>query len=258
MPLSKLGRFSRTTLLLGDAAMEKLAASTVAVFGVGGVGSYAAEGLARAGVGHIVLVDNDLICLTNINRQIHATTQTVGRKKTEAMRERILAINPRAVVDCIEEFYLPERAERFFAQHYDYVIDAIDTVTGKIHLVLACGERHIPIISSMGAGNKLDPTLFEVTDIYKTSVDPIARVMRKKLKEHHVKKLKVVYSKERPLSVRQSGCGENCICPPGAANNCEKRRAVPGSISFVPSVVGLILAGEVVRDLVHAKVEVSV
>ena len=191
--MSKLGRFSRTTLLLGDAAMEKLAASTVAVFGVGGVGSYAAEGLARAGVGHIVLIDNDLICLTNINRQIHATTQTVGRKKTEAMRERILAINPRAVVDCIEEFYLPERAERFFAQHYDYVIDAIDTVTGKIHLVLACGERHIPIISSMGAGNKLDPTLFEVTDIYKTSVDPIARVMRKKLKEHHVKKLKVVY-----------------------------------------------------------------
>lgn len=237
--------------------MERLAAATVAVFGVGGVGSYAAEGLARAGVGHIVLVDNDLICLTNINRQIHATTKTVGRKKTEAMRERILAINPRAVVDCIEEFFLPETAEMFFQQPYDYVIDAIDTVKGKIQLVLECEKRHIPLISSMGAGNKLDPTLFEVADIYKTSVDPIARVLRKKLKEYHVKRLKVVYSKERPLAIHGSGCGEHCICPPGAANNCEKRRAVPGSISFVPSVVGLICAGEVVRDLTGAKVEVS-
>ena len=231
--------------------------STVAIFGVGGVGSFVAEGLARAGVGHLVLIDNDLICLTNINRQIHATSKTVGKKKTETMKERILDINPKAVVDMIDDFYLPDQADRFFAMHYDYVVDAIDTVTGKIDLVLQCRDRHIPIICSMGAGNKLDPTKFEVTDIYKTSVDPLARVMRKKLKENRVKKLKVVYSKEKPLRVRQSGCGKNCICPPGSARNCDMRRAVPGSISFVPSVVGLIIAGEVVRDLTGAKVEVS-
>lgn len=252
-----LGRFSRTELLLGEAGMDKLQESTVAIFGVGGVGSYAAEGLARAGVGHIVLIDNDLICLTNVNRQIHALTKTVGKKKTEAMRDRILAINPKAVVDCIETFYEPERADEFFAVPYDYVVDAIDTVTGKISLAVECQKRQIPIISSMGAGNKLDPTLFEVTDIYKTSVDPLARVMRKKLKEQRVKKLKVVYSKEKPLKVAMSGCGANCICPPGAANNCDFRRAVPGSISFVPSVVGLIIAGVVVRDLTGAKVERS-
>ena len=255
--MSKLGRFSRTELLLGEAGMEKLSKSTVAIFGVGGVGSFVAEGLARAGVGHLVLIDNDLICLTNINRQIHATSKTVGKKKTETMKERILDINPKAVVDTIDDFYLPDQADRFFAMHYDYVVDAIDTVTGKIDLVLQCRDRHIPIICSMGAGNKLDPTKFEVTDIYKTSVVPLARVMRKKLKENRVKKLKVVYSKEKPLRVRQSGCGKNCICPPGSARNCDMRRVVPGSISFVPSVVGLIIAGEVVRNLTGAKVEVS-
>ena len=255
--MSKLGQFSRTELLLGEAGMDKLAHSTVAVFGVGGVGSFVAEGLARAGIGHLVLIDNDRICLTNVNRQIHATTKTVGELKTETMKQRILDINPKAVVDTIEDFYLPDNAQAFFTQPYDYVVDAIDTVTGKIDLVLQCRERNIPIICSMGAGNKLDPTKFEVTDIYKTSVDPIARVMRKKLKENRVKKLKVVYSKEKPLTVQQSGCGQNCICPPGSARNCDQRRAVPGSISFVPSVVGLIMAGEVVRDLTGAKVEVS-
>ena len=255
--MSKLGRFSRTELLLGEQGMEKLASSTVAVFGVGGVGSFAAEGLARAGVGHLVLIDNDRICLTNINRQIHATFKTVGRLKTETMKERILEINPQAAVDTIEDFYLPENADKFFSQHYDYVVDAIDTVTGKINLVLQCRALGIPIICSMGAGNKLDPSKFEVTDIYRTSVDPIARVMRKKLKENRVKKLKVVYSQEKPLTVKPGGCGKNCICPPGSANNCEKKRAVPGSISFVPSVVGLIIAGEVVRDLVSAAVEVQ-
>ena len=237
--LGNLGRFSRTELLLGEAGMKKLAEATVAVFGVGGVGSFVAEGLARAGVGHLVLIDNDLICLTNINRQIHATSKTVGKPKTQVMKERILDINPQAVVDTIEDFYLPENAEKFFQQHYDYVVDAIDTVTGKINLVLQCRDK------------------FEVTDIYKTSVDPIARVMRKKMKEHHVKKLKVVYSKEKPLAVRPGGCGKACVCPPGSANNCAAKRAVPGSISFVPSVVGLIIAGEVVRDLTGAKVEVS-
>lgn len=255
--MNKLGRFSRTELLLGEEAMTKLAGSTVAIFGVGGVGSFVAEGLARAGVGHLVLIDNDLICLTNINRQIHATSKTVGKPKTAMMKQRILEINPQAVVDTIDKFYLPENAAEFFNQPYDYVVDAIDTVTGKINLVLKCQELNIPIICSMGAGNKLDPTKFEVTDIYKTSVDPIARVMRKKLKENRVRKLKVVYSKEKPLVVKQSGCSNNCICPPGSARNCDIRRAVPGSISFVPSVVGLIIAGEVVRDITGAKVEVS-
>ena len=245
-----LGKFSRTELLLGEAAMQKLAMSTVAVFGVGGVGSFVAEGLARSGIGHIVLIDNDLICVTNINRQIHATTKTVGQKKTETMRQRILEINPEAVVDTIDAFYLPENAERFFAQRYDYLVDAIDTVTGKIDLVLQAQKRGIPIISSMGAGNKLDPARFEVADIYETSVCPLARVMRRELKERGVQSLKVVYSKEKPLKLRQSGCGDNCICPPGSARNCDVRRSVPGSISFVPSVVGLIIAGEVIKDLV--------
>lgn len=229
-------RFSRTEMLLGQEGMEKLAASTVAVFGIGGVGSFVAEGLARAGVGHLVLIDNDVICLSNINRQIHATADTVGRRKTEAMRERILGINPEAVVDRIDDFYLPENGEKFFRQDYDYVADAIDTITGKIHLVLQCHERGIPIICSMGAGNKLEPARFEVADIYDTSVDPIARIMRKKLKEHRIPHLKVVYSKEKPIA---AGSGN----PAGT-------RAVPGSISFVPSVAGLIMAGEIVRDLV--------
>lgn len=229
-------RFSRTERLLGQEGMEKLAASTVAVFGIGGVGSFVAEGLARAGVGHLVLIDNDVICLSNINRQIHATADTVGRRKTEAMRERILGINPEAVVDRIDDFYLPENGEKFFRQDYDYVADAIDTITGKIHLVLQCHERGIPIICSMGAGNKLEPARFEVADIYDTSVDPIARIMRKKLKEHRIPHLKVVYSKEKPIA---AGSGN----PAGT-------RAVPGSISFVPSVAGLIMAGEIVRDLI--------
>ena len=248
--------YTRTRMLIGD-GVDALRSSRVAVFGCGGVGSYVAEALARAGVGAITVVDGDTVSVTNLNRQLIATVDTVGKPKAEAQRDRILSINPECRATALDLFYSEESADTIDLSSFDYVCDAIDTVTGKIHLVLACGERHIPIISSMGAGNKLDPTLFEVADIYKTSVDPIARVMRKKLKEHRVKKLKVVYSKERPLVVRQSGCGENCICPPGAANNCEKRRAVPGSISFVPSVVGLILAGEVVRDLVHAKVEVS-
>lgn len=229
-------RFSRTEMLLGQEGMEKLAASTVAVFGIGGVGSFVAEGLARAGVGHLVLIDNDVICLSNINRQIHATADTVGRRKTEAMRERILGINPEAVVDRIDDFYLPENGEKFFRQDYDYVADAIDTITGKIHLVLQCHERGIPIICSMGAGNKLEPARFEVADIYDTSVDPIARIMRKKLKEHRIPHLKVVYSREKPIA---AGSGD----PAGT-------RAVPGSISFVPSVAGLIMAGEIVRDLI--------
>ena len=186
-----LGRFSRTELLLGHVAMEKLAQTTVAIFGIGGVGSYVAEGLARSGIGHFVLVDNDLVCLTNINRQIHATSKTVGKKKTQMMKQRILDINPQAVVDTIEEFFMPDVADKFFQQHYDYIVDAIDTMTGKIALVVEADKRHIPIISCMGAGNKLDPTKFEVADIYKTSVDPLARVMRRELKKQ-ISKIKGV------------------------------------------------------------------
>ena len=226
---------SRTEMLLGRKARERLSESTVAVFGIGGVGSFVVEGLARSGVGHLVLVDHDVVSVTNINRQLPATTKTIGQKKAEVMRQRVLDINPSAVVDVVDEFYLPERAEHFFLWPYDYVVDAIDTVTGKIDLVLQCQRRGIPIICSMGAGNKLDPTAFEVTDIYKTSVDPLARIMRKKLREHGVEKLKVVCSREAPRQILGADGGA--------------RERVPGSISFVPSVAGLILAGEVVKDI---------
>ena len=244
-----LGKFSRTELLLGAPALAKLAASRVAIFGVGGVGSFVAEGLVRSGVGHFVLVDNDLICETNINRQIHATTKTVGKRKTAVMRDRMLEINPDAVVETIDDFYLPEKAAAFFAQPYDYVVDAIDTVTGKIDLVLQAQQRGIPIISSMGAGNKLDPARFEVADIYETSVCPLARVMRRELRQRGVKSLQVVYSREKPLMPGNQGCGSECICPPGSPRTCAQRRSVPGSISFVPSAAGLIAAGVVVRGL---------
>jgi len=242
-------RFSRTELLLGRSGLEKLAASTVAVFGVGGVGSFVVEGLARAGIGHLVLVDHDVVSVSNINRQLHALTATIGRRKTEVMRERVLEINPGACVDTIPAFYLPERAEEFFGQPYDYVVDAIDTVTGKIDLVLQCRRREIPIVSSMGAGNKLHPESFEVADIYETSVDPLARVMRKKLREHGVGHLKVVYSRECPISAKKYGEQPEGMSAEAGADPVSRRPA-PGSISFVPSAAGLILAGEVVRDLV--------
>ena len=229
-------RFARTELLLGKEKLEKLAGSTVAVFGIGGVGSFVVEALARAGIGHLVLVDYDTIASTNINRQIHATIKTVGEKKTHVMRSRILDINPEAVVDTLDEFYCQERAEEFFRQTYDYVVDAIDTVAGKASLVLECRKRGIPLICSMGAGNKMNPGMFQVADIYDTSVDPLARVMRKKLREQGVERLKVVYSREKPASIGHLGE--------------ETQDKLPvGSISFVPSTAGLMLAGEVVRDL---------
>ena len=246
------GRFSRTELLLGTDAVAKLADRTVMIFGVGGVGSFVAEGLARSGVGHFVLVDDDLICLTNINRQLHATSKTVGRAKVEVMKERILDINPEAEVTMIQKFYLPENAAEFFTRNCDYIVDAVDTVTAKIDLVVRAAEKNIPIISSMGAGNKLDPTRFEVTDIYKTSVCPLAKVMRKELRARGIKGLKVVYSKEEPVKQQcQGSCGPKCICPSGTARNCSDKRSIPGSIAFVPSVVGLIIAGEVIKDLVR-------
>ena len=245
--------FSRTELLLGAAAMKKLADSRVAVFGIGGVGSFTVEALVRAGVGGLTLVDDDCICMTNLNRQLHATTRTVGRVKVEVMRERVQEINPQAAVTTIQKFYLPENAEDFFAEKYDYVVDAIDTVTAKIDLIVRAQARGIPVISCMGAGNKMDPTRFEVADIFSTSVCPLAKVMRYELRARGVKALKVVYSKEKPLALQRAAnedCRTQCPCPPESARPEPGRRQIPGSISFVPSVAGLILAGEVVKDLI--------
>lgn len=231
-----LNQFSRTAILLGDEAMEKLAASRVAVFGVGGVGGYTVEALARSGVGTIDIIDNDTVSLTNVNRQIIATMSTVGRDKVDVALERIKDINPECKVNCYKTFYLPETKDQFDFKNYDYVVDAIDTVTGKIGLVMQAKEAGVPIISSMGAGNKLNPTMFEVADIYETTVCPLAKVMRKELKKRGVEGLKVVYSKEKALT-------------PAPIEEETNKRATPGSIAFVPSVVGLIIASEVIKDI---------
>ena len=250
-----LNQFSRTQLLLGQEGMEKLYRARVAVFGIGGVGGYTVEALARSGVGTLDLIDDDKVCLTNLNRQIFATRKTVGQYKVDVAQQRILEINPKAVVHTYKTFYAPQTAEQFDFTQYDYVVDAIDTVTGKLELVEQAEKAGVPIISSMGAGNKMDPTAFEVADIYETSVCPLARVMRKELKKRGIKKLKVVYSKEPPMTPIDDlavSCRTNCICPPGTERKCTQRRQVPGSNAFVPSVVGLIIAGEVVKDLTGA------
>lgn len=247
-----LNQFSRTELLLGKEAMQTLENSRVAVFGIGGVGGYTVEALARSGVGTIDLIDDDKVCLTNINRQIIATRKTVGKYKVDVMKERILDINPNARVNAHKCFFLPETKNAFDFSQYSYVVDAVDTVTAKIQLVLEAQSAGVPIISSMGAGNKLDPTGFEVADIYKTSVCPLAKVMRRELKKRNVKHLKVVYSKEKPLQPMKDealSCKSDCVCPPGTEHKCIDRRAIPGSNAFVPSVVGLIIAGEVIKDL---------
>ena len=233
-----LNQFSRTELILGKEAMEKLANSRVSVFGIGGVGGYTVEALVRSGVGAIDLIDDDKVCLTNLNRQIIATHKTIGKYKVDVAAERIADINPNAKVTAYKTFYTPETASQFDFSQYDYVVDAIDTVTGKIGLVMQAQEAGTPIISSMGAGNKLDPTAFQVADIYETSVCPLAKVMRRELSRRGVKSLKVVYSKEKPLTP--------------AENNEEvsAKRQIPGSNAFVPSVVGLIIAGEVIKDLI--------
>ena len=248
-----LHEFSRTELLIGTEALKKLKNSKVAVFGIGGVGSYAVEGLVRSGVGKFVLIDDDCICLTNINRQLHATRKTVGRPKVEVMKERILEINPNAEVEVYQKFYLPDSANEMIHDDYDYIIDAIDTVTAKIDLIVNAEKMGIPIISCMGAGNKLDATQFEVADIYSTTICPLARVMRKELRQREVKSLKVVYSKEvpiKPVETETSSCSSSCICPKGTARTCTIKHQIPGSISFVPSVAGLIIAGEVIKDLI--------
>lgn len=248
-----LNQFSRTELLLGKEAMDKLQNSRVAVFGIGGVGGYVCEALVRSGVYHFDLIDDDQVCLTNLNRQIIATRKTIGQYKVDVMRERILEINPDADVSVHKCFFLPENADEFPFEEYDYVVDAVDTVTAKIELVMKAQEKGVPIISSMGAGNKLDPSAFKVADIYKTRVDPLARVMRREMKKRGVKKLKVVYSEEDPkrsIEDMAVSCRNNCICPPGAQHKCTERRDIPGSTAFVPSVAGLIIAGEVIKDLI--------
>ena len=247
-----LNQFSRTELLLGKDGMERLKNARVAVFGIGGVGGYTVEALARSGVGTLDLIDDDKVCLTNLNRQIIATRKTVGKYKVDVAKERILEINPDAVVHTYKMFYMPDTADQFDFSQYDYVVDAIDTVTGKIELVMQAQKSNTPIISCMGAGNKMDASAFEVADIYKTKVCPLAKVMRRELKKRGVKKLKVVYSEEKPMEPVEDmavSCRSNCICPPGAEHKCTERRAIPGSMAFVPSVVGLIIAGEVVKDL---------
>ena len=223
-----LNQFSRTEMLIGKCGIEKLNNSKVAIFGIGGVGSYAVEALARAGVGSFLLIDGDEVDITNLNRQIIATTKTIGKSKVEAAKERILEINSNAKVELYKEFFMPESKE-ILDETVDYIVDAVDTVTAKIELVIRANRLGIPIISSMGTGNKLDPTKFEVTDIYKTSVCPLAKVMRKELRKRGVESLKVVYSKEEPISIKNES---------------------PSSISFVPSVAGLIIAGEVIKDII--------
>lgn len=249
-----MNQFSRTELLFGKENMEKIKSARVAVFGIGGVGGYTVEALARSGVGELDLIDDDKVCLTNLNRQITATRSTIGKYKVDVAKERILDINPDCKVTVYKTFYMPDTANEFDLRQYDYIVDAIDTVTGKIALVLNAQEAGVPIISSMGAGNKLDAAAFEVTDIYKTSICPLAKTMRHELRKRGVKKLKVVYSREepvRPVEDMAISCKNHCICPPGTARKCTERRSVPASNAFVPAVAGLIIGGEVIKDLIN-------
>lgn len=238
-------QFSRTELLIGEEGISKLHNAKVAIFGIGGVGGYVVEALVRSGVGAFVLIDNDEVCLSNLNRQIIATRDTVGRDKVDVMKERILSINPDAMVEIHKCFYLPDTAEQFDFAEYTYVVDAVDTVTAKIDIIMRAQEAGVPVISAMGAGNKLDPTKFEVTDIYKTTMCPLAKVMRRELKKRGVKKLKVVYSTEQAITPKADSAESK-----GTAG-----RPAPGSIAFVPSVAGLIVAGEVVKDIVACRNE---
>ena len=240
-----MNEFSRTELLIGQAALEKLQNSRVAIFGVGGVGGYVCEALVRSGVGHFDLIDNDTVSLTNINRQIIALHSTIGKLKVDVMKERMLDINPDVDVSVHPCFYLPETADQFDFSNYDYVVDAIDTVTGKIEIIVQADAHQVPVISSMGAGNKLNPAMMEVSDIYKTSVCPLARVMRRELKKRHIKHCKVVYSKEKAIQPSQASLEKY------GADSEENftKKSIPGSTAFVPSVAGLIIASEVIKDL---------
>ena len=250
-----LNEFSRTQLLLGKEAMERLRNSSVAIFGIGGVGTFAAEALARCGIGNFALFDDDKVCITNINRQLIATRKTLGKKKVEVMAERIADINPKARVEAYQVFYMPDNADEYDLTAYDYIVDAIDTVTAKIELITRAKTKNIPIISSMGAGNKLNPTELEVADIYKTSVDPLAKVMRHELKKRGINNLKVVYSKERPIAPfdEEEDFSDACVWSTETLGKCRSKRTPPGSTSFVPSVAGLIIASEVVKDIIKVK-----
>lgn len=238
-----INQFTRTELLIGNEGLEKLHNCKVAIFGVGGVGSFVAEGLARAGIGNFILIDNDDIDITNINRQIHATHSTVGKYKVDVMKDRILDINPKANVETFKTFYMPDNKNNILDNSITYIVDAIDTVTAKIELAIDANRLSIPIISSMGTGNKLDPTKFEIADISKTSVCPLAKVMRKELKLRGIKKYKVLYSKEEPVKLDEE-LEKECL-------KGTNKKNVPGSISFVPSVAGLIIAGEVIKDILY-------
>lgn len=255
-----LNQFSRTELLLGKEALERLSTARVAVFGIGGVGGYTCEALVRSGIGAFDLIDDDKVCLTNLNRQLIATRKTVGQYKVDVMEERILDINPDAKVRTYKCFFLPENADTFPFEEYDYVVDAVDTVTAKLELIMKAKEAGVPVISCMGAGNKLDGSQFRIADIYKTKVCPLAKVMRRELRKRGVKDLKVVYSEEiptRPIDDMAISCRTNCICPPDAKHKCTERRDIPGSVAFVPSVAGLLIAGEVVKDLAGKRPEVD-
>ena len=250
-----MNQFARSQLLLGSEGMEWLARARVAVFGIGGVGGYTAEALARSGIGAIDIFDDDRVCLTNLNRQIIALHSTIGRDKTQVMKERLLDINPNMKVEATNIFYLPETADFIDLSVYDYVVDAVDTVKAKLELVCRAKALEVRIISAMGAGNKLDPTRLKVADIYKTSVCPLARVMRTELRKRGIPGLKVVFSTEeamKPAEDEELSCNSHCVCPPGTARSCSARRAIPGSTSFVPPVMGLIMAGEIVRDIAQA------
>ncbi|MCR5599842.1 MAG: tRNA threonylcarbamoyladenosine dehydratase [Ruminococcus sp.] len=247
-----LNQFSRTQLLYGEEAIEKLSASRVAVFGIGGVGGYVCEALVRSGVGHFDLIDDDKVCLTNLNRQILATRKTVGKYKAEVMAERMKEINPDVDIRIHKCFFLPENADDFQFGEYDYVVDAVDTVTAKLELIMRSQSLNVPIISAMGAGNKIDAGRLKIADIYDTQVCPLARVMRHELRKRGVRKLKVVYSDEqpiRPIEDMSISCRTHCICPPGAQHKCTERRDIPGSTAFVPAVAGLLIAGEIVKEL---------
>lgn len=247
-----LDQFSRTKLIFGSQAMEKLYNSRIAIFGIGGVGSYTAEALARSGVGNLDLIDDDKVCITNINRQLFATRKTIGQYKVDVAKERLEDINPKICINTYKTFYLPETSHQFDFSQYDYIIDAIDTVKGKLELVVRANEANTPIICSMGAGNKIDATAFKVADIYETKVCPLARVMRQELKKRNIKSLKVVYSEElaiKPVEDMAVSCKTHCVCPPGTVRKCTHRNQVPGSNAFVPPTVGLIIAGELIKDI---------
>ncbi len=244
---------SRTELLIGKNGINKLKNSKVVVLGIGGVGSFATEALARAGVGSLVIVDDDTICLTNINRQIIADYNTINKNKVDVMKDRILSINPKCSVITHKTFVTKENIAEIITEDVDYVVDAIDTISTKIELAIWCRDNNIRLISSMGTGNKLDPTQFKVTDIYKTKICPLAKVMRRELKKRGLESLKVLYSPEepiKPISQEMNACRDNCICGEGSSKKCKVKRQTPGSISFVPPVAGMIIAGEVVKDLI--------